>query len=70
MTRILDGYLTEHQLATELDLSIWTVRAWRKRGFGPPWTKLGAKVLYARSTVVEFINAGIRERQTALAPRY
>ena len=47
--------ISEHHLAGELDLSVWTLRKWRQRGYGPPAKKLGKRVMYVRSEVDEFL---------------
>lgn len=49
------GYLKERDLARELGLSVWTLRAWRKRGYGPPFGKVGRTVVYRRLDVEHFL---------------
>lgn len=43
-----------------------TVEAWRKRGQGPAYIRLGNRVLYPRDAVAEYLKTLIRERN---APR-
>lgn len=43
-----------------------TVEAWRKRGLGPAYIRLGNRVLYPRDAVAEHLKSLIRERN---APR-
>lgn len=52
---MLGKYISEHHLAAELDLSVWTLRKWRQRGYGPLAKKLGKRVMYARSDVEAFL---------------
>lgn len=39
-----------------------TLDAWRKRGTGPSYIRLGNRVLYPRKAVVAYLEALIRER--------
>jgi hypothetical protein len=48
---LLEGYLTESQLAAELKAhtglgTTRTLRSWRSRRKGPPWASLGKKIVY------------------------
>ena len=45
----IPGWITEAQFARQLGLSIATVRRWRRRGYGPPWVKIGRRD-YTRET--------------------
>jgi hypothetical protein len=38
---ILEGYVTERELARQLDKSLRTVRRWRGKREGPPSTRIG-----------------------------
>jgi len=40
------GYSSEQETAAALRVTIRTLRKWRQRGMGPPWTKLGRRVIY------------------------
>ena len=40
-----------------------TVEAWRKRGTGPAYIRVGNRVLYPRAAVVVFLESKTRERQ-------
>lgn len=51
------GYIKERALAHELGLTVWALRAWRKRGYGPPAGKIGRTVVYRLSDVEEFLTA-------------
>lgn len=54
----LTGYIREKDLAAELGLTVWALRAWRKRGYGPTARKIGRMVVYLRSEVDDFVHAG------------
>lgn len=45
----------EHDLAAELQVSVWTLRSWRRRGYGPAALKMGKRVMYRRSDVASFL---------------
>jgi hypothetical protein len=52
---VLAGYLTSEQLAAELDMAVITLALWRMRQKGPPYVKVGRKILYSRTTVKDWI---------------
>ena len=45
-----------------------TVEAWRKRGQGPAYIRLGNRVLYPREAVSAYLRSITRERKTSLGP--
>jgi predicted DNA-binding transcriptional regulator AlpA len=49
-----DSALTENQAAEFLGMSVRTLQAWRVRGGGPPYVKIGRAVRYRRRTLVAF----------------
>jgi excisionase family DNA binding protein len=49
--------LTERQVAEQLGLSVATLRAWRHRGKGPRFLRLGRSVRYLPADVDEFVRA-------------
>lgn len=51
----LTGFIRERDLARELGLTVWALRAWRKRGYGPPAGKVGRLVVYKITDVAEFV---------------
>ncbi len=53
-----DRLLNEAQLAQLTNLSVRTLQAWRLRGEGPPFIKIGRSVRYKRG-----VNAGIKIHQ-------
>ena len=62
VTRTLAGHLSETQLAQLVGLSIHGVRAWRKRGYGPPYVRIGQAVFYPQDDVADFIGSLPTER--------
>jgi hypothetical protein len=55
MSRHISGYYSEFELGIKLGLSIWALRAWRKRGYGPPAVKFGRSVFYREADVAAFV---------------
>jgi len=51
--------LNESQVAERLGLSVATLRAWRHRGTGPRFLRLGRAVRYLPSDLDEFIRASV-----------
>ncbi len=49
--------LTEREVAQLLGLSVATLRAWRHRGKGPRFLRLGRSVRYLPSDVDDFVRA-------------
>ena len=49
--------LTEREVAELLGLSVATLRAWRHRGNGPRFLRLGRSVRYLPSDVADFVRA-------------
>jgi excisionase family DNA binding protein len=56
--------LTERQVAEQLGLSGATLRAWRHRGKGPRFLRLGRSVRYLPSDVDEFVRASAVDTQS------
>ena len=46
--------LTEIDVANRLGVSRFTVRAWRQKGFGPKFLKMGRAVRYRSEDVQEY----------------
>lgn len=61
MPKHIQGYLSEATVAEMLDLSIWGLRGWRRRGYGPPSVKFGRSVFYSNEAVADFIAAPTKE---------
>jgi predicted DNA-binding transcriptional regulator AlpA len=49
--------LTEREAAVRLGLTCATLRAWRHRGTGPPFLRLGRAIRYLSSDIDEFLRA-------------
>jgi hypothetical protein len=50
----LDAALNENQAAEFLGVSVRTLQAWRVRGGGPPYVKIGRAVRYQRRALLLF----------------
>ena len=57
MTTKISGHLSESEMASMFGIGVWGLRAWRKRGYGPPIVKFGRQVFYKASEVQAFIDA-------------
>lgn len=55
-SRLLDDYMTTEELADELGKSVLTVAKWRNQKIGPPYIRVGKKVLYGREGVRKWLN--------------
>lgn len=66
---VLTEYFDEDQLAREIDLSKRTLKRWRVERVGPPWTRVGRRVVYRKEAVREWLRQReqrpARERATA-----
>jgi excisionase family DNA binding protein len=51
--------LSEREAASRLNLSVATLRAWRKKGKGPRFVRFGRAVRYIDSDVRRFIEASV-----------
>ena len=57
MTTKITGHLSESEMASMFGIGVWGLRAWRKRGYGPPIVKFGRLVFYREVDVNAFINS-------------
>jgi predicted DNA-binding transcriptional regulator AlpA len=64
---LLANYLTPAELAGELGVSKQTLWTWEVRGIGPPATKLGKRVFYARATVLAWMQSREQTNKRASA---
>ena len=60
-------FLDSSQAAEYLNLKRTTLEAWRCRGGGPRFVKLGRLVKYRRSDLDEFIEARVRSNTSEVA---
>jgi len=42
----LPGYISEQEQAQRLNLTVRTLRKYRRQRIGPPWIKFGGRVIY------------------------
>jgi len=54
--RILADFLTPDEAASELKICTRTLDRWHRLGEGPPITRLGRRVLYRRSSLLEWLH--------------
>jgi len=59
--RLLDGYLTRRELATELNRHEKTIERWENQPDGIPFTLLGGRRLYKIASVMRWLDS--RERR-------
>jgi helix-turn-helix protein len=52
---LLDDFVDDDGLAKELGRHHRTLKRWRDRGDGPPWIKLGGRILYHLPTIKEWL---------------
>ena len=60
-TGLLAEYLTEDELAAELEISTRTLVRWRRLREAPPVTRVGRRILFRRSAVRDWLAARQRE---------
>jgi len=65
--RVLDGYLNESELAAQIGRSIVTLRLWRRKGDGPPFTRIKRTAYYSVENVRRWIDAQHRKQSKAAA---
>lgn len=66
LARTLD-YITSEELRSLAGINEATEVAWRKRGIGPRYARLGTLYYYPREAVAEFLRGRIHERKTLTA---
>ncbi len=54
---LLAGYMTSQQVARDLGVGVRTLDRWHQLRKGPPRTRLGKRVLYARQDVADWLAA-------------
>jgi hypothetical protein len=54
-TTVLDGYMTEEELAEEIGRGVRTLARWRALGEGPKFVRIGRQLLYRRESVRAWI---------------
>jgi hypothetical protein len=66
MQALLEGFLTEAELGEALGKTQRTLRGWRQRGIGPPYTRMGQTVIYGTESFRAWLKAG---EQPVRSPR-
>jgi predicted DNA-binding transcriptional regulator AlpA len=59
---VLDELLNDHEAAEMLGLTVDVLQAWRRKGLGPPYVKLGRSVRYRPVDIRAHIHARVAER--------
>jgi hypothetical protein len=52
---ILAGYLSQDELAAQLNIAVSTLERWRSEGFGPAYTRASRKPLYSIADVQQWL---------------
>ena len=52
-----DSLLNEVEAARFLAVSVRTLQAWRTKGIGPPFVRLGRAVRYSRQALIDWVHA-------------
>ena len=52
---VLSEWMTQPALAQELGISVDTLQRWHNQRIGPPRAKIGARVMYRRAAVREWL---------------
>lgn len=60
MTTNKETFLTQDDVAAMWNISTNTLRKWRWEGKGPKFVKLGARVVYRESDVLEYASSNIK----------
>lgn len=56
-----DTHLNQHQLARRWDLTARTLERWRWMTYGPPYIKIGGRILYRLSDIETYEAEHLRE---------
>ncbi len=51
------SYLTQYEAADALGVKASTLKRWKREGYGPPWTRIGRRVVYIPADVQEWIQS-------------
>lgn len=57
MVDLIPSHTDENALAAELRVSVKTLQAWRLKGEGPPFVKLGRAVRYNKDDVLAWLES-------------
>ena len=53
--RRIAGYSSEDETAKALSVTLRTLRKWRQRGKGPPWVKVGRRIVYSDESCMAWL---------------
>ena len=56
-TPVVSEYMTPPELSALTGMKLQTLAAWRCRGGGPPFTRIGASIRYSRTSVEKWLTA-------------
>ena len=56
----IPAYLSEKETATYLDISLSTIRRWRRAEIGPAYFRFGGVLRYSRASLDAFIEKNTR----------
>ena len=56
-TNLLAGWSSEREVAEALGKDVRTLREWRQRGDGPPWSKIGKTVIYRDAAIPAYFES-------------
>lgn len=51
------GHISETKLALMFGMTVWGLRAWRRRGYGPKAVKIGRGTFYPDTEIAAFIGS-------------
>ncbi len=57
VTSVLANWMSDAELAAELDVTTVTLRRWRAQKIGPPWSKAGRRIRYHRPNIEAWLKA-------------
>ena len=68
--RLLTGYLSEKELAEQINRAPRTLQEWRAKRIGPPFTRIGRAYFYPEEKFLKWLEAGtqtpVRARRRGL----
>src|SRR5215471_19207792 len=56
MKNVLDGYITEDELAIQLGRHVRSLKRWRSEGLGPPATIFGRSIYFRAEAVRDWLH--------------
>jgi hypothetical protein len=65
----IPGYISEQHQADQLEISLATLRRWRRKGYGPKSVKIGRKDYYPETASADFAAELLAKAETAAEPR-